>query len=264
MTDISGTPSVTTTASPADDAPALDGALALSISNANATDGTKSDALNGAKSTQIYNVPEGGLAGDLANGAVDGLSDAIDDDEAQDDIATDLDGETDATRSPSESDAIDDTFDDIAEHDMLDFQVAVVREGYAYRFTTEAGVQVWFRLRENEGSRVFETPSGERILIVSQELTPDEIVDAVMGAFASVIEDTARSNGVNVLRDFQERFKGYFGGEILQVLLPLLQQYVTLQATQTAIASAQIQQSNQNFLARTNFQDYLEEKAQND
>jgi len=197
------------------------------IAVADATDNLQ--AASGSSET----MPED-LLEELPTVIIDILDDSLQESDTQDDVGEALDGETEETRTSGEQEAIDDTFEDVTEGDALDVQVVVVRPGYSQRYITDDGQVLWFKLKRGEDFRLIETPSGERIMLVSNEISTEDLVDEVLNFVSEEIEDAAVENGVNVLDGFQDRFSAFFRRPILGDI----QEFVSLYYQQILILDA--------------------------
>ncbi|MEM8773854.1 MAG: hypothetical protein AAGF53_02410 [Pseudomonadota bacterium] len=194
------------------------------------------------------------LIEDFTIEVIDSIDEQLEDAETKETVGTQIDGETEASRSDREQVAIDETLDDVTEGDAFDIQVAVVRNGFHQRYVTEDGHTHWFRLEDGQSIQLIETANGERVLLVSADITPESLVDEVLRYVASEIEDAAVRNGVNVLTGFENKFISFLRrpvfGDVSEYVSLFYERILIIDAVELSLhqAAKELIEDDQNYL----------------
>lgn len=168
------------------------------------------EALRGNRNPKRFDsaVDTGGDDSEVSdNDAAEGLSTAIIDEtdvlldttEGREVLADGIDGQTEDTRSEQEAVAVGETLNQLDSEDALEITVEIVEADAGPELVvTEDGGVANVDLQEGEDSAVVIDSQGNRVLVLDDDLSLEEVVDETEDALVEVIGEVAEQNGVEV------------------------------------------------------------------
>jgi hypothetical protein len=146
------------------------------------------------------------VAEETAEDVIEAVVDLVAEPEGRVALSDAIDGKSVETRSDEQADALDQSFDQLQNGNDLKIEVLTAEPEETRLLETDHGEFVDASLEEGEDAKLVETASGQKVLVLDEDLTAEQAELATKEVLAEIIGETVEENGGFVDVEFYNLF----------------------------------------------------------
>lgn len=153
-------------------------------------------------------------AEEVAEEIVEGVGEKLDSEAGEEELREDIEENVVGDEPSDLEEAIDDTVGEVQEETLEELEVIGVKGGVESTIVTEDGTVIDVQLKEGQDYALMEDSSGNNIIVLDESLGVADAANATAEAIASLIEDVAEDNGLELDENFARDFRNGFMASI--------------------------------------------------